>query len=44
MPKEVALNSEEILSYFRSIPPAQRNISVKAAFTGMMQKKHPCPA
>jgi hypothetical protein len=44
MPKQIALNSDEILGHFRSIPPAQRNLTVKAAFAGLMQKKYPCPA
>jgi hypothetical protein len=44
MPKQVSMNSEEILTHFRSIPAAQRGISVKAAFASLMQKKYPCPA
>jgi hypothetical protein len=38
------MNSDELLGYFNSIPPAQRNMSVKAAFYNMMAKKYPCPA
>jgi hypothetical protein len=38
------LNSNELLAYFASIPPAQRGMSVKAGFAGLMRKKFPCPA
>lgn len=40
----VPVKSEELLAYFRSIPPAQRDITVAAAFTTLMRKKYPCPA
>jgi hypothetical protein len=40
----LSMNSDELLAYFNSIPPAQRNMSVKAAFYAMMAKKYPCPA
>jgi hypothetical protein len=44
LPEDKApVTSGELLAYFRSIPPAQRNVSVAAAFTGMMKKKYPCP-
>lgn len=39
---KLPMNSDELLAYFNSIPPAQRNMSVKAAFYGMMAKKYPC--
>ncbi len=38
-----SINSDELLAYFQSIPPAQRGISVKAGFAGLMRKKYPCP-
>lgn len=42
--KKAAINSNELLAHFRSIPPAQRSMSVKAGFAGLMRKKFPCPA
>jgi len=41
---KLSMNSDELLGYFNSIPPAQRNMSVKTAFYGLMKKKFPCPA
>jgi hypothetical protein len=41
---KLSLNSDELLAYFNSIPPAQRNMSVKTAFYGLMAKRYPCPA
>jgi hypothetical protein len=43
-PKSIKLSPDDILGHFNSIPPAQRNMSVKAAFYGMMKKRYPCPA
>jgi hypothetical protein len=40
----LSMNSDELLGHFNSIPPAQRNMSVKTAFYGLMKKKYPCPA
>lgn len=40
----LSLNADELLAHFESIPPAQRNMSVKTAFYGLMKKKFPCPA
>lgn len=40
---KASLNSNELLAHFRSIPPAQRSISVKAGVAGLMRKKYPCP-
>jgi hypothetical protein len=40
----LSMNSNELLGYFNSIPPAQRGMSVKTAFYNMMAKKYPCPA
>lgn len=42
--KKAAIGSDELLAHFRSIPPAQRGMSVKAGFAGLMRKKFPCPA
>ena len=39
---KLSMNSDELLNEFRAIPPGQRNMSVKAAFYRMMQKKYPC--
>lgn len=44
LPEKASMNSDEVISYFRAIPPAQRTITVKAAFAGLMRKKYPCPA
>ena len=46
MPEQgkATVNQTELLAHFRSIPPAQRNMTVKAAFASMMRKKYPCPA
>lgn len=42
--KPAAISSDEVLTHFRAIPPAQRGMSVKAAFASLMRKKFPCPA
>ena len=42
--KPAEVSSNEVLSHFRSIPPAQRGMTVKTAFAGLMRKKFPCPA
>ncbi len=44
MPAKVSMNTNELLTHFRSIPPQQRAMPVKAALAGLMRKKHPCPA
>jgi hypothetical protein len=46
MPEQgkASISSNELLAHFRSIPPAQRNMTVKAGFAGLMRKKYPCPA
>jgi hypothetical protein len=41
---KLSMNSNELLGHFDSIPPAQRGMTVKAAFYDMMKKKYPCPA
>lgn len=44
LPPKAAVNSNELLAHFRSIPPARRGISVKTALGEMMAKKYPCPS
>ena len=44
LPPKAAMNSAELLAHFRSIPPQQRTMPVKAAFAGLMRKKYACPA
>lgn len=39
----IQFTPDELLGYFRSIPPSQRNISSKQAFSEFMSKKYPCP-
>jgi hypothetical protein len=41
---KASVDSNEVLAHFRSIPPGQRGMPVKAAFAGLMRKKYPCPA
>jgi hypothetical protein len=43
LPKKAGVKSGELLAHFRAIPPAQRGMSVKVAFAGLMAKKFPCP-
>jgi hypothetical protein len=43
IPNPVNVEAGELLRHFQSIPAAQqRGTSVKAAFTSLMNKKHPC--
>jgi hypothetical protein len=44
MPEKASINSNEVLAHFQAIPPAQRNVPVKAAFASLIRKKYPCPA
>jgi hypothetical protein len=39
----LSMNADELLGHFKAIPAADRNMSVKAAFYGLMKKKFPCP-
>lgn len=43
-PKKAILTDKEFLQYIRTLNPAQRNISVKAAVVQLAKKKWPCPA
>ncbi|NLS29225.1 hypothetical protein S2M10_42460 [Sphingomonas sp. S2M10] len=36
------VGSTELIAAFEKIPPAQRGISVKAAFAAMMEQRFPC--
>jgi hypothetical protein len=36
------VTSDDIIASFRAIPPAQRGVSVKAAFYRFMDKRFPC--
>jgi hypothetical protein len=38
------IGRDELIAEFRAIPPAQRGVSVKAAFYAMMKKRFPCRA
>ena len=44
MPKGAGINSNEVIAHFRSIPAAQRGMTVKTGLEGLMRKKFPCPA
>lgn len=43
MPEKPSVNSNELLAYFRAVPPAQRDITVTAGFAGLIRNKYPCP-
>lgn len=43
-PEKGSLNSDELMTHFQSIPPAQRGMNVKTGLAGLMRKKYPCPA
>ena len=43
--KGASLNSDEVLTHFRSIPAAQRaRMPVRDGMRSLMAKKYPCPA
>ena len=42
MPEKAAVNSNELLAHFQSIPPEQRSMPVRAGFASLMRKKYPC--
>jgi hypothetical protein len=44
MPAKASMNSNELLTHFRSIPPQRRGMPVKAGLAELMRKKYPCPA
>lgn len=39
---KIAFDTEEVLRYYRSIPPQQRGISSRQAFAEFMRIKYPC--
>lgn len=39
---QVKMNSQDLLGELEKIPAAQRNMSMKAAFYGIMKKRYPC--
>lgn len=43
-PPKASFNSNELLAHLRAIPPQQRGMSIKDAFSGMMRKKYSCRA
>lgn len=38
------LDTGELLTYLRSIPPAQRSMPFRASFYAFSKRKYPCPA
>lgn len=44
-PERTALNAQELLDHFRSIPPAQRErMEVRDGLRTLLARKYPCPA
>ena len=39
-----SLDSKEILTHFRAIPPAKRGMQVKDGLRSLFARKYPCPA
>lgn len=44
MPGNISIGTDEFLNHLRSIPRAQRGMSVKAALLSFVNKKYPCPS
>lgn len=44
LPEKASVNSKELMDFFRALPPAQRNASVKSGLAALMARKYPCPA
>lgn len=42
LPAKASMESDELLRYFRSIPPQQRSMTVKAGLAGFASRKFPC--
>lgn len=42
LPKKASTSAKEIMTHFRSIPAAERGMSVKQGFAGLMSRKYPC--
>lgn len=43
-PGERKMSQAAFLEALEAIPPAQRGMSMKAAFYGILKKRYPCPA
>ncbi len=39
---KTGIGSNDLITYFSSLPPAKRTISVKTAFVGLMRQRFPC--
>ncbi len=39
---KTGIGSNDLISYFSSIPAARRNVSVATAFAGLMRQRYPC--
>ena len=39
---KINFTSDELLKYYRAVPPARRNISSRQAFAEFMSSKYPC--
>jgi hypothetical protein len=45
VPAKTKLDSNEMMRYFRAMPPAQaQTTSVKAGLYALLKRKYPCPA
>lgn len=44
LPANVAMSSDQLLTYLRSIPDSRRNISVTQALREWAAERYPCPA
>lgn len=43
-PDKAKFDSDELLAYLRSVPPAQRNMTFTAAYKSFLVRKWPCSA
>jgi hypothetical protein len=39
----ITVDTDDLLQFYRSIPPARRGMSSRQAFTDFMSRKFPCP-
>lgn len=43
-PEKTKMNSDELITHFKTVPQGQaKRVSVRAAFFDMMKKRYPCP-
>ena len=43
-PEKMKMNSDELITHFKTVPHGQaKRVSVRAAFYDMMKKRYPCP-